>query len=390
MERIDPSCPANVTGYPTASPSSPSSSCRSSPNVSGNDTEAGQEDVSSSSSFSSSASAVVLPLVYFAVCAVGLAGNTLVVYVVLRYAKMKTVTNVYILNLAIADELFMFGLPFLAIQNALSYWPFGSLACRIVMALDGVNQFTGIFCLTAMSVDRYVAVVHPARAPRWRRPLVAKTVNAAVWGLSILVALPLVVFSYTSHAGDTCNVNWPEPAATWSTAFIVYTTALGFFGPLTVICLCYLLIVVRVKSSGARVGAAKRRASERRVTLMVVVVVAVFVFCWLPFYALNIANLVVALPEEPALVKIYSTVVVLSYANSCANPILYAFLSDNFKKSFQKALRLRKSTRLARAAEGQSERRSATTVRFEEGRPVAQGERNGGGAGGGGGTEAAV
>lgn len=69
---------------------------------------------------------------------------------------------------------------------------------------------------------------------------------------------------------------------------------------------------------------------------MVVVVVAVFVLCWLPFYVLNIVNLQVVLPGEFR--GLYVFVVVLSYANSCANPILYGFLSDNFKRGFRKAL----------------------------------------------------
>lgn len=100
---------------------------------------------------------VLIPIFYILVCAVGLSGNTLVIYVVLRYAKMKTVTNIYILNLAVADVLFMLGLPFLATQNAISYWPFGSFLCRLVMTVDGINQFTSIFCLTVMSMDRYLA-----------------------------------------------------------------------------------------------------------------------------------------------------------------------------------------------------------------------------------------
>lgn len=69
---------------------------------------------------------------------------------------------------------------------------------------------------------------------------------------------------------------------------------------------------------------------------MVVVVVAVFVLCWLPFYALNIVNLLVVLPGDFR--GLYVFVVVLSYANSCANPILYGFLSDNFKRGVRKAL----------------------------------------------------
>nr|XP_056722275.1 somatostatin receptor type 5 [Euleptes europaea] len=285
---------------------------------------------------------VLIPIIYLLVCAIGLSGNTLVIYVVLRYAKMKTVTNIYILNLAIADVLFMLGLPFLATHNAISYWPFGSFLCRLVTAFDGINQFTSIFCLTVMSLDRYVAIVHPIKSTKWRRPRVAKLISVAVWTLSFLVVLPIIIFTDVQEDLHTCNMSWPEPINIWSAVFIIYTSVLGFFGPLLVICLCYLLIVIKVKSSGIRVGSTRRRRSEKKVTRMVVIIVVVFVFCWLPFYIVNIVNLIFILPEEPALVGVFCFVVILSYANSCANPILYGFLSDNFKQSFQKVLCLHK------------------------------------------------
>ncbi|XP_049627593.1 somatostatin receptor type 3 [Suncus etruscus] len=294
-------------------------------------------------------SGILIPLVYLVVCVVGLLGNSLVIYVVLRHTASPSVTNVYILNLALADELFMLGLPFLAAQNALSYWPFGSLMCRLVMAVDGINQFTSIFCLTVMSVDRYLAVVHPTRSARWRTAPVARMVSAAVWVASAVVVLPVVVFSGVPRGMSTCHMQWPEPAAAWRAAFIIYTAALGFFGPLLVICLCYLLIVVKVRSAGRRVRAPtcqqRRRSSERRVTRMVVAVVTLFVLCWLPFYVLNIVNVVCPLPEEPAFFGLYFLVVALPYANSCANPILYGFLSYRFKQGFRRIL-LRPSRRV--------------------------------------------
>lgn len=93
-----------------------------------------------------------------------------------------------------------------------------------------------------------------------------------------------------------------------------------------------------MRSVGKRAQAtsSRRRKSERKITRMVVVVVAVFVLCWLPFYVLNIVNLLVVLPGDFR--GLYVFVVVLSYANSCANPILYGFLSENFKRGFRKAL----------------------------------------------------
>lgn len=140
-------------------------------------------------------STLVTAVISLTVFLMGLTGNTLAIYVVLRYAKMKTVTNIYILNLAVADELYIIGLPFLTTQNVLSYWPFGSFLCRIVMTADSMNQFTSIFCLTVMSMDRYLAVVHPIRSTKWRHPRVAKVVSAAVWAVSFIVVLPVVIFS---------------------------------------------------------------------------------------------------------------------------------------------------------------------------------------------------
>ncbi|XP_067415109.1 somatostatin receptor type 3 [Emydura macquarii macquarii] len=292
-------------------------------------------------------SGVLIPLVYLIVCVVGLVGNSLVIYVVLSHSVSESVTSVYILNLALADELFMLGLPFLAAQNTLSYWPFGSFMCRLVMAVDAINQFTSIYCLTVMSVDRYLAVVHPGKSSKWRTARVAKAVSTTVWVLSSVVVLPVVVFSNVPLGMRTCHIQWPEPASVWRAGFIIYMAVLGFFGPLLVICLCYLLIVIKVRSSGRKVWAlsSKRKRSEHRVTRMVVAVVAVFVLCWLPFYVLNIINVVCPLPKEPSLFGIYFLVVVLPYANSCANPIIYGFLSYRFKQGFRRAI-LRPSRRV--------------------------------------------
>ncbi|XP_018618687.1 somatostatin receptor type 2-like [Scleropages formosus] len=289
-------------------------------------------------------STVIITFMYFLVCAVGLCGNTLVIYVILRYAKMKTVTNIYILNLAVADELFMLSLPFIAIQLAIVHWPFGGALCRVVMTVDSLNQFTSIFCLMVMSIDRYLAVVHPIKSTKWRKPRVAKTINLAVWGISLLVNLPIVIYSGVIVKNDSCfcTIVWPEPQENYYTAFMFYTFFLGFFLPLTVICLCYLLIIVKVKSSGIRVSSSKRKKSERKVTRMVSIVVAVFVLCWLPFYVFNVTSVTGTISTTPILKSTFDFVVVLGYANSCANPILYAFLSENFKKSFQNVLCLKK------------------------------------------------
>ncbi|KAK1793809.1 hypothetical protein P4O66_001535 [Electrophorus voltai] len=309
--------------------------------IPGNESDFGLEDDRVITPSFDQTSSVVITFMYFVVCAVGLCGNALVMYVILRYAKMKTVTNIYILNLAVADVLCMLSLPFIAIQLALLHWPFGGAICRIVLTLDSLNQFTSIFFLTVMSIDRYLAVVHPIKSTKWRKPLVAKTISLAMWGVSLLVNLPIMIYSglnTNKNEARTCTILWPEPRNTYYTAFIFYMFFVGFFLPLVVICLCYLFIVIKVRSSGMRVGSSKRKRSERKVTRMVSIVVVVFVLCWLPFYMFNVASVTGSLTATPVLKSTFDFVVVLGYANSCANPFLYAFLSDNFKKSFQNVL----------------------------------------------------
>ncbi|XP_056265562.1 somatostatin-like receptor F_48D10.1 [Pseudoliparis swirei] len=233
-------------------------------------------------------STVMTALISLTVFLVGLTGNTLAIYVVLRYAKMKTVTNSYILNLAVADELYIIGLPLITTQNVLSYWPFGSFLCRVVMTADSMNQFTSIFCLTVMSIDRYLAVVHPIRSTKWRHPRVAKVVSAAVWALSFVVVLPVVIFSDVQETKNR----------------------------------------------------AKRRVNP---ILLFYIIVIIFASRWpeTQFSSLNMVNLVVIIPESSATAGVYFFAVILSYANSCANPVLYGFLSDNFRQSFRKVLCVR-------------------------------------------------
>nr|XP_020450620.1 somatostatin receptor type 1-like [Monopterus albus]XP_020450621.1 somatostatin receptor type 1-like [Monopterus albus]XP_020450623.1 somatostatin receptor type 1-like [Monopterus albus] len=278
-------------------------------------------------------SKIIIPSIYALVCGIGVIGNAMVIYVILKYAKMKTATNIYILNLAIADELFMLSVPFLATSAALRHWPFGSLMCRLVLSVDGINMFTSIFCLTVLSVDRYIAVVHPIKAARYRRPTVAKVVNVCVWGLSLIVILPIIIFADTVPAQDggvDCNFLWPEAA--WSEAFVVYTFLLGFLLPVGAICLCYCLMVARMRAVGLKAGWLQRRRSEKKITCMVLLVVAVFVLCWMPFYIVQLVS-VFHQPPDPMVTQLF---VILSYANSGANPILYGFVSDNFRRSFQR------------------------------------------------------
>lgn len=133
-------------------------------------------------------------ILYLVVCVVGIFGNSLVIYVVLRFSKMQTVTNRYILNLAIADECFLIGIPFLLTTMYLNEWMFGAFLCKLYMISTSITQFTSSIFLLIMSADRFIAVCHPISSPRFRTPAVSKIVSLIAWGMSALIMLPVMLY----------------------------------------------------------------------------------------------------------------------------------------------------------------------------------------------------
>ena len=111
----------------------------------------------------------------------------MVIYVVLRYSKMQTVTYIYILMLALADEIFLIGIPFLIVTSVQGDWIFGMAMCKIYLTTTSINQFTSSIFLTVLSADRYIAVCHPISAPKYRTSIIARCVSLTAWAASALL-----------------------------------------------------------------------------------------------------------------------------------------------------------------------------------------------------------
>ncbi len=206
--------------------------------------------------------------------------------------------------------------------------------------VDSMNQFTSIFFLTVMSFDRYLAVVHPIKSTKWRKPRMAKIISLAMWGISLLVNLPIMIYSGREHqkerGSDLSHVvaGATEPPTTPLSSST--PSSWGFLLPLIISPCAYLLIVIKgeILRHASRAPPNGKR-SERKVHRMVSIVVVVVRLMLVTFLRIQRDVWTGTVPTTTVLKSTFDFVVVLGYATAAPTPILYAFLSDNFKKSFQ-------------------------------------------------------
>ncbi|XP_062985908.1 kappa-type opioid receptor isoform X2 [Elgaria multicarinata webbii] len=296
------------------------------------------EDLQQNHTNISPAIPIIITAVYSMVFVVGLVGNSLVMFVIIRYTKMKTATNIYIFNLALADALVTTTMPFQSTEYLMNSWPFGDALCKIVISIDYYNMFTSIFTLTMMSVDRYIAVCHPVKALDFRTPLKAKIINICIWLLSSSVGISAIVLGGTKvREGSTeCSLQFPDNDYVWWDIFMkICVFVFAFIIPVLIIVVCYTLMILRLKSVRLLSGSREKDRNLRRITRLVLVVVAVFIICWTPIHIFVLVEALGDVSHSTAAISSYYFCIALGYTNSSLNPILYAFLDENFKRCFK-------------------------------------------------------
>ncbi|NWV68906.1 NPBW1 protein, partial [Malurus elegans] len=302
----------------------------------------GHEDLNMSTPPLSPRYYITVPVIYSVICAVGLTGNTAVIYVILKAPKMKTVTNIFILNLAIADELFTLVLPINIADYLLLQWPFGELMCKLIVSIDQYNTFSSIYFLTVMSIDRYLVVMATTKSRKtsYRTYRAAKVVSLCVWSLVTIIILPFAAFAkiHKEQGRPQCVFVFPHPESVWWKGTRIYTLILGFVIPVSTICTLYTIMLCRLRQVQLHCNAKALGKAKRKVTVMVVVILAVCLFCWTPFHLSTVVALITDIPQTPFVIGISYFITSLSYANSCFNPFLYAFLDDSFRRSFRKLI----------------------------------------------------
>ncbi|XP_073711597.1 B2 bradykinin receptor [Misgurnus anguillicaudatus] len=267
----------------------------------------------------------------------GVVGNSLVLCVFCLQRKPCSVADMYLGNLAAADLVMVVCLPFWTITIAQDYqWNFGQLLCKLVNTAISMNYMCSILFLVLVSVDRYLALVKPMKPCKLRRPAWAKRICLVIWAVGFLLSLPALIFRrvrfFPELKVEACYLNYPHKG--WILQWNFTTIVLGFLFPLPVISFCTYHTVMALKDS-VRI---QPRVHEKKATQLVLTVLAVFLFCWMPFQLVRFLDTLDYFQLLPGCLWKYTMEIsiqlaaYLGYSNSSINPFLYVIVGSHFRK----------------------------------------------------------
>lgn len=277
-------------------------------------------------------------VIYALVFLLSLLGNSLVMLVILNGRVSRSVTDVYLLNLAMADLLFALTLPIWASSKAKG-WIFGTPLCKIVSFLKDVNFYSGILLLACISVDRYLAIVHATRTLTQKRHWV-KFICLGIWALSLILSLPIFVFRKAYQPPFSSLVCYEDMGANttkWRMVMRALPQTFGFLLPLLVMLFCYGFTLRTLFQ--AHMG------QKHRAMRVIFAVVLVFLLCWLPYNLVLVADTFMRLGviEETCerrtnIGRALDATEILGFLHSCLNPLIYAFIGQKFRHGLLKIM----------------------------------------------------
>lgn len=278
---------------------------------------------------------------YTIIFIIGIFGNAIVCYAVIRNRAMQTVTNLFITNLALSDILLcVFAVPFTPLYTFLGRWVFGSLLCHVMPYAQGCSVYISTLTLTSIAIDRFFVIIYPFK-PRMKIKTCIGLI-IFIWIFALSVTFP---YGYYMALQDIyCAEKWPTDHI--RKAFGAITTIMQFVIPFIVMAFCYTCVSIklnnRLKSRPGSKNSKKEdaeRERKKRTNRMLISMVAIFGLSWLPLNLINISSDFYSLAEDWRYYMVLFFVAhFIAMSSTCYNPFLYAWLNENFRKEFKQIL----------------------------------------------------
>lgn len=281
------------------------------------------------------------------ICLLGVVGNSFVLCVFCLQKRRSSVADIYLSNLAAADLLMVSCLPFWVTTIIHKFhWRFGEPMCQLISIVIGMNYYCSVLFLTLVSVDRYLALTRPLSQGRERRAVWARWICFSIWIAGVLLSFPALIFrsvQFFPHLGvDACYLAYPNEG--WRLRYNMTVSVVGFLIPVPVASYCSYHIAKVLRNSQKMRG--RRGSTERKATYLVLVVLVVFILCWLPYQVLIFLDTLDYYEVISGCTWVYvldigtQLATYLGYSNSSLNPFLYVIVGKHFKQRARDVFRL--------------------------------------------------
>lgn len=282
---------------------------------------------------------IFLPTIYVLVCVIGIVANVFGLKSVFKRWKTLGDIKFFILNLGIADLLYVSTLPFLVSYYASdSTWLFGTVFCKITRFCFHLNLYGSIGFLTCICVYRYLGIVYPMKSKGIVHTRLSVLISALVWTLVIIQILPDMFFEKsTVNSSLSCFDTTSNELIKDYLPYSIGWTITGFVIPLLVIIVCYGHVAF-VLMTNANINSLLKQRSLKLVIFLTVL----FSVCFLPYHILRNLNLSTRILKlEGICYPIFDDIYIayqisrgLACLNSAINPLMYLVGNDEFLMRF--------------------------------------------------------
>ncbi|TRY91163.1 hypothetical protein DNTS_006094 [Danionella cerebrum] len=286
---------------------------------------------------------VQIPLIvaYSLIILLGLVGNTLVIYMIIWYRNMRTVTNFFIANLALADLMMdTVCLPFTLVYTLLDEWKFGAVMCHMVPYGQALSVHVSILTLTVIALERYRCIVFHL-GQRLKRST-SFIIIGLTWTFAAILAGPLAIFREYRHEEipyidlriAVCSEKWPNGSNRDAVIYSLSMLLLQYVVPLAIISYAYVCIWIKLKNHISPCNRNDGIVRRKKTTKMLALVVVVFAVCWLPFHMFQLASDLDLILKFKEYKLIYTLFHIAAMCSTFVNPLLYGWMNQNYRNGF--------------------------------------------------------
>uniref|UniRef100_A0A3B1IIF4 Coagulation factor II (thrombin) receptor-like 1, tandem duplicate 1 n=1 Tax=Astyanax mexicanus TaxID=7994 RepID=A0A3B1IIF4_ASTMX len=296
----------------------------------------------SMSVLNSSLTTVFLPVIYIIIFIVGFPTNAMAVWVFLIRMKKKNPASILLANLALADLLFIIWLPMkIHYHFKDNNWTFGEPLCKVLVGFFYGNMYCSTIFIACISIQRYWAVTHPLSHKQTNR--VAVCVSLCVWIVVWITTIPLYLYDQTVQVTNlniiTCHDVIRPSQLHFPVGYFLTMGIMGYVVPCLVCVVAYLLTFRSLRESVTDSGS---NSNKKKAIILMVIVLVMFLVCFTPS---NIMLMVHYARVSATILnngyKIYIITLCLGSLNSCLDPFVYYFISDEFREHVKNTLKCR-------------------------------------------------